>query len=79
MIPLTQLQALSRLLDEALELPDADQLAWLERRPDIPGPLRDCLRLLLAPGCRGYVLPPLPAYDGMPWPAIFRYGEGSMR
>jgi hypothetical protein len=76
MIPLTQLQALSRLLDEALELPEADRLAWLERRPGIPGPVRARLRLLLAPGCSGYALPPLPPYDGMPWPAIFRYGWG---
>jgi hypothetical protein len=66
MTPAAELRALSPLLDEALDLPAADRLAWLDRRPDIQGPLRARLRLLLAPDCTGYVLPPLPLYDDIP-------------
>jgi nitrite reductase/ring-hydroxylating ferredoxin subunit len=32
-------------------------------------------RLLLAPGCSGYVLPPLPTYDEMSWPDIPDHGD----
>lgn len=74
MIVLDELRLLSLLLDEALEHPVARRLAWLEKRPDIPGHLRDRLRLLLAPGCSGYVLPPLPTYDEMSWPDMPDHG-----
>jgi serine/threonine-protein kinase len=53
---------ISRLLDEALDLPEQERLGWLAARDDLAPELRGRLRELLADGDAGYSPPPLPVY-----------------
>lgn len=57
------LSDLSRLLDEALDLPEEERLAWVTSRTDLSEELRTRLRELLAQDDSGdFDLPPLPVY-----------------
>jgi serine/threonine-protein kinase len=65
MTPADELRQLSSLLDEALDLPEEDRMAWLGSRRELADPLRARLRELLS--CHAdaddFTLPPLSRYS----------------
>ena len=59
-------QTLSRLLDEALDLPEAEWAAWCDRQEGLSETLRSALKARLAEEAAGEVrLPELPAFDDL--------------
>jgi len=67
MTSIAELQLLSSLLDEVLDLTVGERLSWLEVRPGIPDDLRPRLQALLAKDSTRFTLPPLPCYDQWVW------------
>ncbi len=61
-----EIRTLSKLLDEALDLPEAELKAWLDNLPEAHAHLAPKLREMLAKGAdggSGRTLPPLPKYE----------------
>ena len=59
----TDLRRLSALLDEVLDLPEAERADWLAGRRDLTDELRQQLTRLISEADGHYTLPPLPSYD----------------
>ena len=67
--PADDLRQLSALLDEALDLPEEDRIAWLDSRNGIAEPLRARLRELLSHRAGS---------DDFTLPTLSRYGEADI-
>lgn len=59
----SDLGRLAALLDEVLDLPESERMAWLDANAALPETMRQQLKVLLNEGDRGFTLPILPAYD----------------
>jgi hypothetical protein len=75
MISIAELRLLSQLLDEVLDQPEGERLAWLEKRPDLSPALRSLCHDLLAGGPERFELPALPVYGADRLPGKDR-GDG---